>query len=144
MVFLDGLAKVVCVFFFYCCFMHVWLILDWNDMPCAFRPCALEMNINNRFKRLYVHYHNAYGHQTCQIDDIPQWALSHKFARGIFKSPDKLNTSNLHFQETYGNHTRQYPELLWEAPMFKVISPFDYGTIASSACKTEKNLSPLS
>ena len=22
--------------------------------------------------------------------------------------------------------------------MFKVISPFDYGTIASSACKTEK------
>ena len=38
-----------------------------------------HMKSRGELKTLYLHYHNLYGHQTCQGDEILQGASSYKF-----------------------------------------------------------------
>ena len=59
-------------------------------MPCAFKPCPSRTNSNSGLKwehlessfsatkTVYLHYHNTYGHQTCQSGDLPWVALIFK------------------------------------------------------------------
>ena len=49
--FLYGLAKVICVFFFYCCFKRVWPGSDFLIWYAVCKSCPLEIKNNDRFKR---------------------------------------------------------------------------------------------
>ena len=88
-------------------------------MPHAFNLCHLEINSNSELKQehqesspqplktLYLHYHNAYGHQTWQGGDLPQRAPTHKVTRPcdhvVFLKPRVKLKTYLHYQSAYGH-----------------------------------------
>ena len=68
-------------------------------MPCVFMTCASEINSNladlsesmwdlapKPLKKLYLHYHNLYGHQTWPDSDL-SWRV---FARNVTWHFDKV------------------------------------------------------
>ena len=81
-IFLEGLAKVIFKFFSNCCIQHVWPgleLLKW------YAVCFQAMSFRDKqywwievraseilfFGTWNLHYHNDYGHQTCQGGDLP-------------------------------------------------------------------------
>ena len=62
-------------------------------MWCAFKPCTLEITVMTDWSesilplcslKTYLHYHNAYGHQTWQGGDLLQEVPTHKVADHVF------------------------------------------------------------
>lgn len=83
---LDGLAKVVGIFFFYYSFKRLWpgsVLLIWHAVwfQATSSRDSTESIWNLAFqplKTLYLHNQNNYDQQTCHGDGLPRDAPTHK------------------------------------------------------------------
>ena len=68
-------------------------------------------------QKSYLHYHNAYGHQTWQDGDLPWDAPISEISRDPLimwscESRDKLKPLSLHYQSSYSQRTLQNGNLV--------------------------------
>ena len=87
----------------------------WEGIPFIYSHNPFKRRSIYKLKTLYLHYHNAYGHQTCQSCDIMQGAPTHKF-EWLFNEMIlwgyMTNYIYLHLQKAHENQTRRNSDLL--------------------------------